>query len=335
VTSRLGAFILALVVIVAALAPWIAPNPPEQRFANFLYAPPTRIYVYQGGLHAPYVYESRVVNRLAREFRESRVRPVPLRWFSNGHLVTAEPQNGVPLLLLGADAYGRDVFSRLVHAARISLSLALVATVLALAIGASIGAAAGYAGGRLDDVLSRVTEFVLVLPVIYVALALRAVMPLVLPPSTVFVSLTAIFALFGWPIVARGVRGIVTSERQRDYTLAARAIGAGPIRILRHLLPATRGYLTVQGGLLVPAFILAEATMSYVGLGFPDSTPTWGTMLQQAANVSLIADSPWMLAPAAAIFVVVLGINLLVDRSNWKTTASGYTSVPSRARRPC
>ena len=314
-TSRLGAIIVTVVGVAAAVAPWIAPNPPELRFPNLLYAPPSRIYVYQGGLHAPYIYESRVVNRLAREFRESRVRPVPLRWFSDGHLVTAEPENGVPLLLLGADAYGRDVFSRLVHAARISLSLAIVATVLALAIGASIGAAAGYAGGRLDDLLSRVAEFVLVLPVIYVALALRAVMPLVLPPLTVFVSLTAIFALFGWPIVARGVRAIVASERQREYAMAARAIGAGPVRILRHLLPATRGYLSVQGSLLVPAFILAEATMSYVGLGFPESTPTWGTMLQQAANVSLIVDSPWILAPAAAIFAVVLGINLLIQGS--------------------
>jgi peptide/nickel transport system permease protein len=140
-------------------------------------------------------------------------------------------------------------------------------------------------------------------------------MPLVLPPFTVFVSLTAIFALFGWPIVARGVRAIVASERQREYALAARAIGAGPVRILRHLLPAAGGYLSVQGSLLVPAFILAEATMSYVGLGFPESTPTWGTMLQQAANVSLIADSPWILAPAAAIFAVVLGINLLIQGS--------------------
>jgi peptide/nickel transport system permease protein len=314
-TSRAGAILLTIVAAIALLAPWLAPNPPQRRFPNLLYAPPTRIYVFQGGVRAPYIYELRVVNRLAREFRESRVRPVRLRWFSEGHLMTAEPENGAPLLLLGADAYGRDVFSRLVHGARISLALAMMSTVLALLIGAAIGAAAGYAGGRLDDALSRLSEFVLVLPVIYVALALRAVMPLVLPPSTVFVSLTTIFALFGWPIVARGVRAIIASERQREYALAARAMGAGPLRILRHLLPAARGYLSVQGGLLVPAFILAEATISYVGLGFPESTATWGTMLQQAANVSLIADSPWILAPAAAIFAVVLGINLLIQGS--------------------
>jgi peptide/nickel transport system permease protein len=135
----------------------------------------------------------------------------------------------------------------------------------------------------------------------------------VLPAWSVFLLLTAIFALFGWPIVARGVRAIIASERQREYVLAARAAGAGPIRILRHLLPAARGYITMQGGLLIPAFILAEATMSYVGLGFPETTPTWGTMLQQAANVSLIVDAPWILAPAAAIFAVVLAVNLLIQ----------------------
>jgi peptide/nickel transport system permease protein len=311
--KRAGLVLLVLLVVVGAAAPWLAPNSPDQRFADLLYAPPTRVYTYRDGVRAPYIYEWRLVSRLERTFRESRVRPVPLRWFTNGHLVTAEPEQGAPLLLLGADAYGRDVFSRLLYGSRISLALAGVSAALALLIGALVGAIAGYAGGRLDDVLSRFSEFVLVLPAIYVALALRAVMPLVLPAWSVFLLLTAIFALFGWPIVARGVRAIVASEREREYVMAARAMGAGPLRILRHLLPAARGYITVQGGLLIPAFILAEATMSYVGLGFPETTPTWGTMLQQAANVSLIVDAPWILAPAAAIFAVVLAVNLLIQ----------------------
>jgi len=311
--KRAGAALLITVTLIAVLAPYLAPNPPERRFQNLLYAPPTRVYIRQGGFRAPYVYEWRVINRLERSFRESRVRPVPLRWFTDGRLVTAEPDDGAPLLLLGADAYGRDVFARLVYGSRLSLALAAVAAILALMVGAAIGAVAGYAGGRLDDLLSRVSEFVLVLPSMYVALALRAVMPLVLPPSTVFVLLTLIFALFGWPIVARGVRAIIASERQQEYTLAARAAGAGPIRVLRQLLPAASGYLTVQGSLLIPAFILAEATMSYVGLGFPDSTATWGTMLQDAANVTLIVDAPWILAPAAGIFAVVLAVNLIVQ----------------------
>jgi peptide/nickel transport system permease protein len=311
--KRAGIALVASVALVALLAPFLAPNPPEQRFSNLLYAPPTRIYVRQGGFRAPYIYEWRVVSRLERSFRESRVRPVPLRWFTDGRLVTADPANNAPLLLLGADAYGRDVFSRVIYGSRLSLALAAIAAALAVMVGGLIGAVAGYAGGRLDDLLSRVSEFVLVLPAMYVALALRAVMPLVLPASSVFILLTLIFALFGWPIVARGVRAIIASERQREYALAARAAGAGPVRVLRHLLPAARGYLTVQGSLLIPAFILAEATMSYVGLGFPDTTPTWGTMLQDAANVTLIVDAPWILAPAAAIFSVVLAVNLIVQ----------------------
>jgi peptide/nickel transport system permease protein len=147
-----------------------------------------------------------------------------------------------------------------------------------------------------------------------VVLALRAVMPLVLAPATVFALLVGIFTLLGWPVVARGVRAIVLAESQREYAVAARAAGASESRVLlRHLLPAASGYVLTQATLLLPAFILAEATMSFVGLGFPDTTATWGTMLQDASNVATLADMPWSLAPAAAIFLVVLGVNLVVQ----------------------
>jgi peptide/nickel transport system permease protein len=261
----------------------------------------------------PFIYQQRLLSRLERRFEEDVNRPVPLQWFGGGRLVSV-PEGEGPLLLLGADALGRDIFSRLLYGARTSLALAVVGTVAALVIGALIGGLAGYAGGLLDDLLSRVTEFVLVLPTMYVALALRAALPLVLPPGTVFMLLAAIFGLLGWPIVARGVRAIVASEREREYVVAGHALGAGPWRLLvRHLLPSAQGYLTVQATLLLPAFILAEATLSYVGLGFPDTVPTWGTMLQSAANVSIVGQAPWLLAPAAAIFLVVLGVNLAVQ----------------------
>lgn len=301
--KRVGQCLLWLVGLAAIGAPWLAPNAPDRSFPDRLYAPP-------GG----YAYEQRLVNRLNRQFEDDLNRPVSRRWFTDGRLVTVPDAGGGPLLLLGADAFGRDTFSRLLYGARASLALALVATAIALLLGALIGGAAGFAGGLVDEVLSRLTDFVLVLPAIYVALALRAVMPLVLPPATVFALLTLIFALVGWPIVARGMRAIIASEREREYIAAGLALGATRWRILsRHLLPAAAGYLAVQATLLLPAFILAEATLSYVGLGFPDSVPTWGTMLHDAANMSLVAEAPWMLAPAAAIFLVVLGVNLVVQ----------------------
>jgi len=310
-----GAWLLLLPIAFAALAaPWLSPNPPNRRFDDLLYAPPTRIHVLQEGAHPPFILRWRMVSRLERRFQADTASRVTLRWLTSGTLVTADPDAGAPLLLLGADGFGRDIFARLLHGARTTLAVALVSALLATVLGACAGGTAGYFGGWFDAVLSRVSEFVLVLPAIYVALVLRAVLPLVLPPATVFLLLVAIFTLLGWPIVARGVRAIVLAERERDYAVAARAAGAHDGRVLfRHLLPAASGFLKTQGSLLVPAFMLAEATLSYVGLGFPSTVPTWGTMLQEASNVALLGDAPWSLAPAAGIFAVVLGVNLLAQ----------------------
>ena len=312
--KRAGVVLLVLVAFAAAAAPWLAPNLPERRFPDLINAPPTRVRVWDGGIRAPFINPQRPLSRLERTFAADTARRIPLRWFEDGGLVTADPDGGAPLLLLGADGFGRDIFARLVHGARLTLALALLATLGATALGGLIGSVSGYAGGRTDLVLSRVTEFVLVLPALYVVLALRAALPLVVPPATVFASLAGIFVLLGWPTVARGVRAIVASERARDYVSSAEALGATPGRVLfRHLLPAARGHLVTQATLLLPAFILAEATMSYIGLGFPEATPTWGTMLQEAANVALLGSAPWTLAPAGAIFLVVLGVNLAVQ----------------------
>jgi peptide/nickel transport system permease protein len=311
-----GLALLVLVGVAAAGAPWLSPNPPDRRFPELLYAPPTRVHIVDDGLTVPFIHPLRLVSRLERRFEEDPRQRVALRWLSRDGLVTADPDGGAPLLLLGADGFGRDLFSRLLHASRATLALALFATLGATLLGALLGAVAGYAGGRVDAALMRVSEFLLVLPAVYVVLALRAALPLVVEPSTTFLALGCIFTVFGWPFVAKGVRGIVASEREREYVHAARALGAGPARILvTHILPSVRGHVAAQATLLLPAFILAEATMSYIGFGFPDRTPTWGTLLQDAANVSMLSEAPWTLAPAAAIFVVVLGVNLVLQRS--------------------
>jgi peptide/nickel transport system permease protein len=219
-----------------------------------------------------------------------------------------------PFLLLGADSYGRDVFSRLLHGARISLGLSFLAAAGATILGALLGGVAGYAGGLLDDLMMRGSDFVLVLPAMYVALALRSALKLVLPPFEVFALLTGIFAIVGAPFIARGVRAIVRSEKQLDYSAAAVSLGASHLRLLlRHLLPAARGFIAVEITMLIPSFIVAEATLSYVGLGFPDPIASWGTMLHDASTVRAFADFPWLLSPAAAMFLVVLGLNLVMQ----------------------
>jgi peptide/nickel transport system permease protein len=308
----MGLALLCLVVGAAIAAPWLAPNDPNTRFPDLIYAPPTKVHLFGEGA-AAYIYAPRLVSRLERIFEEDRSRPVAVRVLTDGRLVTADPGAGAPLLLLGADGYGRDIFSRLLFGGRPTLAVALIATLGAAWLGTLIGGISGSAGRSVDAALSRVTEFVLVLPTIYIALALRAVVPLVLSATQVFLLLVGIFTLLGWPIVARGVRAIVLAEREREYVVAARAAGAAPGRVLfRHLLPAANGYVFTQASLLLPAFILAEATMSFVGLGFPPDVATWGTMLQDAASVALLGDAPWTLAPALAIFVVVLSVNIVV-----------------------
>lgn len=307
-----GVVLLGLAAMIAALAPWLSPHDPAAQFADYSYAPPMvpRVVDDQGRWRRPFVYPLRLVNRLERRYTEDRTAPVTIRFLSGGALADADAPSA-PWLPLGADALGRDVFARLVLGARASLGVALLAAALALAIGALVGAVAGFAGGLVDELLMRLTDIVLVLPVVYVVLTLRAMMPLVLTPARVFWTMVLVLALAGWAFPARAVRAVIAVERRREYAEAAYAIGAGPVRILlRHLLPAARGVMAVQATLLLPAFILAEATLSFVGFGFAEPLPSWGLMLQQAGQIGIVADAPWLLSPAAAIVYCVLAVQL-------------------------
>ena len=308
--ARLGVALLVAIAAATVAAPLLAPNAPNVQFADRQYAPPTVIRIRDdAGFRAPFIYRQVLEDRLERRYRDDHSHPVPLRWFQRGRLISLPDGEG-PLLLFGADPAGRDIFSRLILGARWSLGVAFAGALGALAIGALVGGIAGTVGGRLETLLMLAADAVLVLPGAYVVLMLRGVLPPVLSRWQLFGVLVAFFAAAAWPHVARGVRAIVAAERSRDYAEAARAAGAGTRQLLRHFLPAARGFLLVEAVLLIPALLLAEVTVSYLSLGFVDPHPSWGTLLQEAGTVTVLREAPWILAPAGAIFLVVLAVQL-------------------------
>lgn len=313
--------LIAAFALIALLAPSLAPYDPARSNHDYQFAPPMLPHVRSAaGWQWPFAYPIHLEDRIEQRYTRDEHGALPLPWSS-------EATATQPVFLLGADSFGRDILSRVLYGARISLGVALAATAGALLLGALVGAWSGYRGGWVDVLLTHTADFVLVLPIIHVVLVLRAVLPLVLPPGTVFLLMLTIFSLVGWPRVARGIRAIVVAEREREFVLAAQASGATSWRVLsRHLLPACTGHLFVQATLLLPTFMLSEATLSFVGLGFPDTAPSWGTMLAEAVNVNFMSRFPWMLAPAVAIFLVVLAANTVLQ-------AAGQPLVPERDSR--
>lgn len=320
---RAGAALLVLLVSIVAAAPVLGPNDPRRQFPDHAFAPPMPPRLIDAdGIRRPFVYPVRVVDRRERRFEEE-ARPVPIEFLSGGRLATTDPSS--PWLPFGGDPLGRDVFSRMLNGGRLSLGVAGVAVVLTLALGSLLGAVAGFAGGRVDRLITAIADITVVIPMLYAVVTLRAVMPLVPSTATVFWTMALVMALATWPLPARGVRAIIVAERRSGYAEAAYAVGAGPLRILlRHLLPAAAGHIAIQGFLLFPAFIFAEATLSFVGLGFAEPASSWGVMLQDAARLSAMTDAPWLLAPAAAIVTTVVAVHLLAgDRAGLTASAKG------------
>jgi peptide/nickel transport system permease protein len=222
---------------------------------------------------------------------------------------------GGVVFLAGTDAYGRDVFSRILYGGRISIATGLIATALALGIGLVWGMVAGFRGGWTDGVMMRGAELFLALPWLYLLLAVRAFLPLQISPTQAFLLMVVIIGSVGWVRPARLVRGLVLSLRERPYVEAARGFGAGGMYLIRrHILPETAGLLVTQATILIPQYILAEVTLSFLGLGVGEPVPSWGSMLADARQYHTLVMHPWMLAPGAATFLLLMGYLLLADR---------------------
>ena len=278
-----------------------------------------------GTLRAPFVYPVALADRLAQRYVEDRARTQPLPWFAR------DP--AAPVFLMGADSFGRDLLSRLLHGARVSLSLALAAVLGTLVLGAVIGAAAGYRGGWIDEAAMRAADFVMVLPVIYVVLVLRAVMPLVLPATTVFAAddrhLRARRVAVCRPWRARSRPRRTRAGIHRRGAVAGReplAHHAAPpaARVRRHRCWSRRPCSCRHS-------FSPRPPCRTSGSAFPSSVPTWGTMLSEAANVSAIARFPWTLAPAVAIFLVVLASNVILQSDKIDPTVAGPRPTSSNA----
>ena len=216
--------------------------------------------------------------------------------------------------LLGADKYGRDVFSRIVYGARISLSVGLAAIVITFVIGITVGGISGYVGGAVDNVIQRSIEIINSFPRLPLWLALGAAVPGEWSPLRVYFAITVVLSLLGWTGLARVVRGKLLSLREEDYATAARLLGASHARIIfRHLLPGFTSHIIVSLTLRVPAMILGETSLSFLGLGLRPPIVSWGVMLQDCLNMQVVANYPWILAPVVFIVVTVLCFNFLGD----------------------
>lgn len=313
-------FSLTLIILLflsALLADFIAPYPYDLQNRKSPYHPPTKVHIVKDGkLTLPYVNLYELQDPLFKVYRENESISCRLRFLSKTEfgfkLVSVEKP--CKLYLLGGDKLGRDVFSRLLYGARYSLGVGIIGTLVTFFIGAIVGGISGYFGGRIDSLTMRLVEILMSIPTFYLLLSLRAVFPLELSSGQIFLMIVFILSLLGWAGLARVVRGMVLSIREREFVLAAKTYGAGTFRILRkHILPNTYYYLIVSATLSIPAYILGEAALSLLGLGIQEPEPSWGNMLSEVRNTNILSSFPWMLSPGMAIFLTILAFNILGD----------------------
>jgi len=325
-------FLLGFLYLLAIFAEFVAPYTVDTRWEAFSKgAPPSKVHwIKPGGGFGPYIFP--LSRKLDPEtfmftYTEDKSQVIPIRFFVKGdpykmwgrfrtdiHLFGVRHDSPTPLLLFGTDRIGRDLFSRIIYGARISLSIGIVGVLVSFLLGVIVGGISGYFGGFVDDAIQRVIDFLLSIPGLPLWLTLAAALPRDMPTLQLYFWITIMLSILGWCGLARVVRGKLLALREEDYALAARGAGASNFRIItRHLLPGFTSHLIVSMTMSVPGMILNETALSFIGVGIQPPAVSWGTLLQDSQNLMAIAKQNWLLIPAIWVIATVLLFNFVGD----------------------